>query len=328
MENVCNRVVDSYGNILKEGEPVLVYNYRKVKLNNRSYFEYDYYLKRLRGSDLVKFNGSKVLTGNNYLSVGLRMSAETCNSLYDEELERLGGYQYNINYLSDYIGCKEETYMERANQNNLRGMPMQDILGRKLKLGDFVYFFEDDKPCYGLVMSETQVFSNYIEMKTLHHVILMEELCDREIEQKKDLMLANQDLAKLISNQEVHKGDIYKSKGGTYLYLGDFSLVVSNNELKDCTDSWIRLKYFSIKDLLEINTQEDKLNQVLVDFVEHSAMVPDGYNKVTNMNNILDKVPRTSYLVGHIDISSLSEITVYGSPEGQKNKYKFQFIFK
>ena len=294
-----NRVfVDSYGQIAEDEDAILVCTYKKIDISRGSYYINDYFLKRVCDGKLYKYSGNREYIGTHYNTLNLRIDPDTMYCLWKKECERVGADMRRINELDEFIEQKEACYRKKLGSPNLRGMPMEDLFGRPLKFGDFVYFFEDDKPCYGLVASDMQVFSNYVEMKTLHHVVLMGDLCEREKEQKADLQVANRCLVNVIKRRTVKIGDIYKSKGKSYLFLGNFDIAVDNYK-QEHDSSWLQLNNLTVDDLNSLSIKS--LASMIQDFVYSSVRVDNQHN-VTSVKNVTETVPRTCYFVGHIDL--------------------------
>lgn len=305
---MVEKLLDSFGQELQEDDPVLLYTYYRRETNGKKFYVCSYYLRRVKNGELVSFKGNKLERFNVYHTLRLRLTTKDCLDLFNQEEERMS-YKTNINFLNDYMLNQENEYKNTVEHHTLRGMPVKDIFGRELKVGDFVYFFEDDKACYGIMMSETQVFSNYLEIKTVHHVILMAHLTDEEVKLKNKLLKQSMNLAKVIKNMEPKRGDIFKSKGKTYVYVGNIKLFTSGKLYKEYKSSWLLLRGISLGDIEGIESGVLRVEEPLIDSFEHYISMYG--QEITSMKNILDKIPRTSYLVGHIQIDSVKRLIVY-----------------
>jgi hypothetical protein len=159
--------------------------------------------------------------------------------------------QSHIHYLS-YVS--EDLYKRENQTSSIRNMPMRDILGSNIGIGDLVALVGVNKHrlTYGIVISETQVFTETCEKITTHSVFKLFNYTDDETKLYQQLSLEYQKSAKKDVKRALIPGQIYCTNANLYIYLGrckldigymgESNVLVSTSTLEFYDGVYLKLK--------------------------------------------------------------------------------------
>jgi hypothetical protein len=116
---------------------------------------------------------------------------------------------------------------------------LEDIFGRSLNLGDIVlYKFSARKAYYGIVISSKEIFTDSFQVKKMHYVFKLTDLCKEEATVKEQITNSYRFFSRqLVSGEKVKNRNLFKPgevwyniiHKSFYIYLGDVSVSATSN---------------------------------------------------------------------------------------------------
>lgn len=276
------------------------------------------------------------------------------NSYTAEEYKKLREIYKGIKYfgssvqnLTDYLYSLEDSYMKDNQRTNTRGFKTRDILGRELKPGSFVLYSGEkivstvgNQWSYGIVISDTELFTEHLTTVAVKHVVLIEPeyYTDREDKLYKDLVRLYKQKAitsaMVQANGKYKIGDIYRLDEVVYLYIGRCRLVYDapseSNIVIDYThdenkEYWINLGNLSVASINKLLSNDRiYLNSVMQRFFKDCCIEKKRYyitsnlyamyKSVTKFNMFVDVLPPGTVYVGNM------QMYIYFENEHSKNE--------
>lgn len=246
-------------------------------------------------------------------------------------MEGCSDYRQKVYHISDYASYLEDTYRLKTGISSLRDFGMRDFLDRKLEPGSLVLYSgtqESDKEgnswSYGIVVSDRQVFTEYLTLATPHHVYLLDAPYTlKETELYSSLVRQLNQMA-IKSTGKIRIGDIYRMDSKVYLYLGPCEIVwkkVKNSsvsieyEQNTKVGRWFDLgntDMYSINRMIGIDRQylNERLQKVFknVSVKKKEYQITDDlfavYQAVTDFPSLFYEIPEDASFVGNTQLYS------------------------
>lgn len=176
----------------------------------------------------------------------------------------------DLSYMEE---CRQRSY--KSQNGSLRGIQLHDYLNRRLNPGDLVVYADSSDSTrtlhYGIVVSDTQLFTEKLEKKRVFAVCRRDNLNAEETKLKTSLSqyYLNSAKKKTQDNKTVSFGDVYRTSKDVYIYLGKIDVQITPVRDSDVyfdlkvdsnADYWIKVTNFDVSCLMH---NENNFNDFL-----------------------------------------------------------------
>jgi hypothetical protein len=197
-------------------------------------------------------------------------------------------FSHLLSYLKFFKFASEQLYLKENNAKNIRNMPMVDVLGDNIQPGDLVltYAINKQRLTYGIVISETQVFTETCEKVIAHEVYKLPHYSEEEKQLYQKLSIEYQKSANKGMKRELKRGQVYYSNDSLYIYLGRCKLEAGNIGQ---TNTVIEAQPVIYEDDVFLKTSNNTFK---------SASLLDNGSGFKNLNDVIFQTILTSIIVG------------------------------
>lgn len=329
IDNVRNSgfTSDSVKNTLNLGDYVIALMPSKYRSETRLSKVVDsnglYFLKDVFSSTMI--TNSLVVSSQSYLFKVSKEDITDYKKYYyklNEVYKKATSWEdWEIEDIESGKECREVAYRYENNTDSIRGLKTGDILGRDIKPGDLVYYASADGLSYGILISDTQVFTGGLQKKVVHHVFLQKYPNKEEIDARNKLQAYYLNSVKAAKKKSYKFGDVYTSSRYSYTYLGkidiNFDYLADSNLLiafkaDEGKEYWIRSllnkpisfeeaignsSYLQshIKESLEIVEVKDCYMRIKGHFIAK-------YRGINEFENLVNSIPAKSHYIGNLNI--------------------------
>lgn len=258
---------------------------------------------------------------------------------YTEESYTTYASQYILgDSLISYISHIEDDYFHK--HKSYKGFGLRDMLGRALKPGSLVLYSGEktissvgEQWSYGVVISDTELFTEHLNVISARHVLLIEpaDFIDYEKTLYKNLSMLYRQKAitsTVVSANGGYKiGDIYRCDDIVYVFLGKCRMVcevpAESNILFDykhdeTKEYWVKIGKLSMGGIYSLLSGDRNSINLNMQKVFRDCMVEKTkyyindslyamYKRVTNFNLFCESLPDSAVYVGNMQMYSFFE---------------------